>query len=416
MSTMEIVKVSGSTLDRVVRCQASAALPQIVDQDDTKPNQRRDEGIAVDKFIERVSKVGRDAALLEVDVQYRDICADVQIAKLTAQLRMSHQVTFVYNWRDDTSRIAEVIEGERVVVDRTCEVVFRVDVTGLAERERKVYVGDYKRVRGWLPAPEHSYQLAGGAVAAARYFNARSAFVEYIRIRDDGSIGKFGNELDMLALDAAAEKIAATMRGAMELRERVIGGLVPNVTEGGWCRYCPAKQHCPAKTALARHVLTDPVPVPYTIPLTPERAREAYVLLKKAKDAIKTVESAIHAYVKFEPIFLGEDEDGSERWFGELSRPGDEKLDGRITHQIITGEYGGAAANEVVTMEATKKAITEAIKKYKPGDATIVSEQKKIHKAITEAGGVSRPTTCTTIEYTISPDGDTKARKRKAAS
>ena len=413
-----IVRVSGGQLDRVVRCQASAALPQIIDaNDEDKPD--RNKGLAVHSFLERIPEVGREAALAEVPEEHRNICADIELAKLAAHLKMSREISIAYNWVKDTARLLTPDDQGRVDIDRSCEIAMRLDVVGFNEAERQVFVGDYKTGNGWLPDPEKSYQLGAGAVAAARLFGARSARVEYIRIRDDGTVRKWDATLDLFGLDGTAEAIAKAMSGTQELRDRILGGEIPNVVEGPWCRYCPARQHCPAKTALVRHVLGDPQPIPYAFPLTPEGALRAYVMLKKAKEAINQIDSALFAYAKLTPIPLGIEEDGSERWFGELRRQGSESFDGAITHQVITERFGGETANKVVTMETTKKAIVDAAREHlKPGEKiTRVSEDiyKELRIRHQEKNIPLTKETCTTVEFTVDPSGEAKARKRKAA-
>lgn len=406
-----IVRVSGGQLDRVVRCTSSAALPQIIDaNDDDRP--ARNKGLDVHKFLEHIPEVGREAALAEVPEQHRAICSDIELGKLVKHLKMSHEISIAYNWVADTARILTPDEQGRVDIDRSCELAMRLDVLGI--HERSVFVGDYKTGNGWLPAPETSYQLGAGAVAAARLFNAREATVEYVRIRDDGTVRKWNATLDLIGLDSTAESIAKAMREAQALRDRVLAGEIPNVTEGPWCRYCPARQHCPAKTALVRHVLGDPQPIPYLQPLTPDSALRAYLMLKPAKEALATVESALYAYAKLERIPLGVEEDGTERWFGELRRDGNEEFDGAKTHEVITRLYDGETANKVVTMETTKKAITDAVRGHlKEGDK-ITKVVEGVYEAIRASGGaLPRKELVSTIEYTVAPNGESKARRRK---
>jgi hypothetical protein len=411
----ETVKVSASTLDRVARCEASAALPQIVDaNEDNKSQDGRDKGGAAHSFLERVPEVGRDAALLEVDAKWRGFCESINLAKLSDHLKLSREVTLVYNWMVDTARIGEPDESGRVQINRDCELVARTDLLGYDADRRCVYIGDYKTGSSWLPSPDASYQLGLAAVAASRVFKARTASVEYIRIRDDGSIRRFDADLDLFGLDGAAEKIAVIMRRTRELRARIVDGFVPNVVEGQWCKYCPARQHCPAKTALIRTVLHDPQPIPYVQPLTPEIALTAYVQLKRAKDALKQIETVLYAYAKTTPIPLGEEEDGSLRFFGELTREGNDVLDGAIAHAVLAERFGGEIANGAVTMETSKKAITKVVQACKQPDETAKSVFDSIIQAIDERGGISNPTTTSTIEFTVAPDGLAKARKRKA--
>lgn len=408
---LEAVRVSGSQLDRVVRCEASAALPQVVNEDD---NDGRERGHAVHKFLERVPELGREVALAETDEKHRALCGDIELAKLADRLSLSREVPIAYNWKEDTARLLVRGEDGRLLVDRSCEVAMILDLVGSADRA--VYVGDYKTGYGWLPDPDRSFQLGAGAVAAARLFGARRAYVEYLRIRDDGTVRRKFAELDLFAIDETAASIAAALRRAHELRLRVLDGFVPNVVEGPWCKHCPAKQHCPAKTALIRHVMSDPQPVPYTIPLTPEIALNAYVMLKRAKEGLKDIESAIYAYAKTTPLFLGHEEDGvTERWFGEFTRDGNDVLDGAVVHSVMTARYGGEEANKAVTMESTKKAIGDVVRRNLAPDQKITKVIDAVIEQVREAGGITNPTTTTTVEHTVAPDGKSKARKRRSA-
>lgn len=409
-----IVRTTGSQLDRVVRCNASAALPQIYqgsvdDEDDASPRAR---GTAIHAYLERCAKVGHEEALADVDDQWRAVCSDVDLAKLVKQLAMSPEVAFAYNWKTDTARQLVLAAPRAYDIDDECEVALTLDVAGSSPDA--VYVGDYKSGHGWLPDPGESLQLGLGALALARAFDRDAAEVEYIRIRDDGTVRKFRARIDVFGLQAIGDSIRGAMVRVAELRARIREGLIPDVVEGPWCRYCPARQHCPAKTALVRHVLGDPQPVPYMQPLTPESALRAYQMLAPARAALKQVEAAIFAYAKLTPIPLGVDEDGSERWFGELSRPGNEEFDGRVAHSVLAELYDGELANSAVTMEVTKRAIGDAVRtRLTPGEK-ITHATEKVYDLIRKRNGASRPTTTTTIEYTKSPDGDAKARKRRA--
>ncbi len=406
------VDPSGSSLDRIAVCHAAAALPQIIEAGESKP---RDKGIATHAFLERVAAVGREAALAEVDDEWRDRCADINIAKLADRLTLTTELAVAYNWVDDTARILKPIAPRAYEVDVDTEVPLTLDLAAYDQSADLVYSGDYKGPRAWLPEPEQSMQLGLGALALARIHGASGASVEYIRIRDDGTPRRFGAELDVFGLESAAERVRRTMGLVANMRNAVAAGVVPNVVEGPWCRYCPARQHCPAKTAAMRHVLGDPQPVPYVLPLTPQNAARAYELLKKAKDTIKQIEGAIFAYAKTTPIPLGTEPDGSERFFGEHRRPGNDVLDGAIVHQVMTRLYDGQAANESVTMDATKSAIGDAVRKRLPEGEALAPNVKKVIDEVRALHGITNPETCTTVEFAITPEGQAKNKKRKAS-
>jgi hypothetical protein len=199
------------------------------------------------------------------------------------------------------------------------------------------------------------------------------------------------------------------------VRQVVDAGQVPNVTEGPWCRYCNARASCPAKTAIIRQLVLDTQPIPFSQALTPESAARAYAMYFPMKAALKQVEGALYAYAKLDPIFVRTEEDGSQRWFGELPRPGNEEVDGPIAHAVLTELYSGETANSAVEYTATKIAIGAAVRAALPDGDKLAPALRTVYSEIDKRGGLHRPRTCTTTEYSISPDGAAKARKRKAS-
>jgi hypothetical protein len=405
-----MITATGSQLDRIARCPPSGALPQVIDLGDDDEDDRS-QGTIRHRFLQRASEVGREAALEEVDEEWRANCADIDLAKIADQLKLSHEVPIAYNWAADTARLLYPVAPRVYEIDPSCEVAMTTDIVG--EGNRHVYIGDYKGPHAWLPDPALSYQLGAAAVAFSRLFKARRATLEYIRIRDDGTPVKFKGELDMFGLDDVAEKISKMMGGLPALRSSIDSGIIPDVFEGPWCRYCHSKQHCPGKTALVRSVLGNPTPIPYSLPLTPADAVRIYRMFAPARAALKQAEGVLAEYAKLTPISLGVDPDGSERFYGELSRPGNEELDGSIVHRVITEMYDGETANKSVTYGATKAAIGDAIRGSLKPDEKITIQKDKVIARVRELGGSSRKMTTTTTEFTVAPGGQTKARKRK---
>ena len=409
-----MTRITGSAADRVARCAASAALPQCVDGTDEDAEEAKDrrKGSVRHKYLERVIAVGHVEALAEVDEKHRAMCADIDLAKLGDRLKLSAEVAMAYNYRDDTARILTPVAPRVYDIDSTCEIAGTFDLCGVSEDV--CYLGDYTGAHGWLPNPAVSMQLGLGALCLARIYGRERAHVEYIRLLDDGGAIPWRAELDGFALDAVGDQIRQVMAEIPTLRARILAGETPNVVEGGWCRWCSAKPHCPSKTALVRAVLSDP-PVPYSTGITPENAREAYLLLRKAKDAIKIFEGGLFAYAKLTPIPIETQADGSVRYFGEQVREGNDELVGPVVHAILSKHYGGEAANKAVTMEATKAAVKDVIRPNLKPEEKITHVFDSIIEEIDAAGGIKNKPTRSTCEFTISPEGEMKVRKRKAA-
>lgn len=414
---------SGSSLDRGVMCPPSLALPQIFDATDhDDPTSPKKKGTAVHAFLERVAAVGREIALAEVDEAHRDRCASINLAKIGERLKFSTEVALAYDWTRDTARRLFPVAPRVYEIDPDTEVPVTLDLAAYDPETNRVYDGDYKGPRAWLPKPSDSMQLAIGALALARIHGADEAEVEYIRILDDGEPIRFGSVLDVFGLEAAADRIRSTMGLVVKTRELLAVDGMPNVTEGPWCRYCPARQHCPAKTVGMRALLVGESKITLRDPVTPENASTFYAKVKAAEEMLAHAKSALYSYAKTTPIPVRVEDDGAIRMFGELRRPGSEVFDGAKAHLAITEIHGPEAANATVTMEVTKTAITalvkaELAKREAAGEEveTQKAANARVHDRIRELGGASNPMTCTTTEYTISPDGAMKAKKRKAA-
>lgn len=409
---------TGSQMDRIAHCPASAALPQVRDAND---NKARDRGTAMHKFLERVALAGREIALTEVDDEHRPFCAGIDITALTMQLSLSPEFALAYDWRNDTARALQPVEHRAYEVDESSEIPLTIDVAGVGHRT--VYAGDFKSGYGWLPEPSQSMQLGLGALALARLHRARSARVEYMRVRDDGSVYRFAAVVDSFGLEATANRVSKTMRVVEELHVSVAAGTIPNVVEGPWCGYCPARHFCPAKTALVRSVL-DAKPVSLREALTPANVSSAYLMLRRAKEGFSLLEKAIHAYVRDGEVStpghvsptaipLGPDPDGSMRFFGMFDRLGNEKLDGSKTYEVLAKRYGADVATKAVEMETTKKAIEDVVRANLKPDEKIGATREAIVEEIRALGGSKRGKPDKPTEFTFAPDGTAKATKRK---
>lgn len=423
---------TGSTWDRTAACPASAALPQVFDGH-AKPD--RDKGDARHKFLDRIAQLRREGipldeaavrALEEIDEQHRLSCEAIDVEGLGHRTTLSTEVAVAYNWKEDTARILTPVAPRQYEIDPTCEVAQTLDICGVGDRF--VTVGDYKGPYAWLPEPARSLQLGGGALSLARIYRARSARLEFIRLRTDGSFVSWRAELDVFGLEGVRERIQTMMWSVEGLRGSIGEGTVPNVTEGPWCSFCPAKQHCPAKTALVRSVLAGDAKNKLSLrePITPANVGSVYAMIRKVKDGLSHAEKAVRAYeaagapstpteVSPTAIPIGTDPDGSLRYFGRFERPGREEIDGEIALDVLRTRYGDAAL-EAFEVETTKEAIRDCIRANKPADVTLKAAEEEVLGLIRSCGGASKPPTDKPTEFTVSPTGGPlKASRRKAS-
>lgn len=431
---MRIVGIdpTGSTWDRTEMCPASAALPQVFDGN---PKPDRDKGDARHLFLQRIAELrsvgvsladARKEALDEVDERWRHACEVIDLDRLGHRTTLSTEVAVAYNWKADTARILKPIAPRQYEVDETCEIAQTIDLAGVGDRE--VYSGDYKGPFAWLREPSKSLQLGGGGLCLARVFRARRAHLEYIRLNTDGSSVPWKATLDVFGIEDVAVRLQTMMYGVETMRSEIDRGIVPNVTEGPWCTYCNAKQHCPAKTALVRSVLAGDAKHKLSLrdPITPENVGTVYAMRKKVKEALRIVDNAIHAYeaageastpghVSSTAIPAGVEPDGSLRYFGRFEREGNEVIDGDIALDVLREKYGNAAL-EAFEVETSKTAIKDVVRSNKPDDVTLKDAEQEVFDEIRKRGGAKRPPTDKPAEFTVTPDGAVKKASRKKAS
>ena len=422
---------TGSSFDRIDMCAASAALPQVFDG---HANEDRGRGTALHYFLDRVAKLrvagetpeaAREQALAEVDDQWRVAAELVDLEQLGHRTTLSTEVAVAYDWRADKGRVLQLAGPRQYEIDPDREVALTLDLVGVGDRV--VHVGDYKGPWAWLPAPERSLQLGVGALALARIYRARSAHVEYLRLRSDGSVSAWRAQLDVFGLDAVAQRVHTMMTGVEQLAGAIAAGVVPNVTEGPWCTYCKARQHCPAKTQLVRAVLAGDAKQKLSLrePITAENVATVYSLLRKTKEAVSHVEKAIRAYeADGEPstperlspsaIPIGTDADGSRRFFGRFERAGGEKIDGGIAHAVLVERFGPEVATKAFELSTSKEAIRDVIRQNKAEGETITAVETEVLTKIRQLGGSKHPPTDKPTEFTVAPDGSAKKASRKA--
>jgi SAM-dependent methyltransferase len=351
-------------------------------------------GIAKHMFVELVCTRGRDFALKFLEERHPEwvpVCDAMDLDKIPTML--ASEVAFAYDVAADTAR--EVGRGSKVdyrTIDLApFEIPGRADLVGVGNDA--AYVADLKT--GWSSATNarRNGQLLFLALAACRVYDRDSAIVELIYARPDGSVWKDRAELDAFELDAFADRLrelpsrVAVAQKAIELNGE------PNISQGPWCRYCPAFASCPAKTKLVRAIGdgSEIAALQKLQPLTQATAATAYHRLRSAKELLAKVESAVYAYARETPIDLG---DG--QLLGEVTREGNERLDGEIAYAVIREIHGVEIADAAVARSVTKKAIGEALRGKVP---RLAPAEREVLDAIRAAGGSERPLRVVIEEY-----------------
>lgn len=373
-----------SGLDRIEKCPASAVLPQVRVITEVDPKNITSLGTVVHEFLKNVSLSGLEAALEAAPPDFRQELEGLDLSSLPASDPESYvaEVALAWDVVADTGRELHRGRGDRdYSAAKPNEIPGTVDVVGLTADAVNIY--DYKRGHRWLGPAAESLQLLAGALAACRAYGRRKAHVAFIRILSDGEARYIRADLDMLDLDAGAERIRAIV-AAVEAAELLqVERKHPALTEGAHCRYCPAFSVCPAKKELAAYLAQPeegPVLTAETLPKVLERLEAAEAVLKKVRES---VEEFAHGT----PVTLP---DGAIYGAVETTR---ESIDPVKGAAVLGAGYGAALAQSAVETESsiTKANLERVLKVWmqkNPGHK-VSHLMKAALTALREAGAIS---------------------------
>ena len=232
-------------------------------------------------------------------------------------------------------------------------------------------------------------------ISAARLWGRSAARAAVIQLAASSSPSWSAVDLDVFDLEELADRmreLLATIHAAAVTAPIHIS---PHLRAGEWCRHCPAYLHCPVQTALVRRISTGAEldEMETMLPLSKEMASVAYGRLRQAEMMLARVRSASYALAKREgPIPIG-----NGLVLGERAHRGNETLDGKVAHAVITELFGGDLANEATEFTMTKAGLRRALRVHAAGQPTSADEKRAL-ALIRQRGGAGRKPDTTRIE------------------
>jgi hypothetical protein len=363
---------TASGLTRALKCPGSLQLPQV----QREAGAPATTGTQVHSFLERVSELGREAALERItDERAARICAALDLSTLPLGDGTSWASEVAFGWHLGSGAGREVGRNVgRGYPTQSGEVYGTADLVALSADASTVHVLDAKTGRGWLPAAQESAQLRFLALAACATYGCTQAEVGHLHVREDGTVWLERATLDALELDLFAEQLRTLHADAQAGMGRL--------AEGPWCRYCPSFAACPAKAALACATVSMPAQ------LTPEVAAAAWKRAKEVRQVLDRVEEALKEYAREQPFSVG---DGMVLGPVESSR---DELDGAKVYATMAKLYGPEVAQASVELEASKRSVDRGVRmvaeqlKAKGEKATLKDLNARALEEVRKAGGV----------------------------
>lgn len=390
------MRPTASALERAGRCLGSALLPRVDEVTDAASH-----GLAIHAFLARVSEVGREQALGEVDEEFRPACAAIDLDLLpTSALEVYPELALAYDPETGIARELGRNLGRRYPPVHPREFVGTADVVTVSRDE--VVVADFKTGRGLLTPAKDNPQLKFLGLAAARLLGRRQLRVALIRIAEDGTPFFDSADFDAVELDSIEEELRDLARRLDQAKDLLALGEPPPVTTGIHCRRCPSLVYCPGQAALVKKLGGHPEAVAEEIlaALTPEQAATAWACLKVAEEVLRRAREALHAYARDNGIVLA---NGVVVGEVETQR---RQLDGKIAFEVLERIHGPDVARAAVELDASQASIERALRGVAEATGEKLAKLKRVAMAeLEQAGAVSLRTSRTIREHIAEKEG-----------
>lgn len=363
--------ITGSAFPRLFACPGSEALPQA-----RLTSTAATDGTKRHADVEAIIKAGR---LSELPDRIR--------ALIPTGAMVASEVAFAWDPITGKARQLGVGLGRDYSGAKPHEIPCTTDIL--------IVAGDYVCVidlKGHedVGAPDENEQVLFEAMTAARAYDVDGA-VAAIAYIGPGLEDPFVSvrTLDALDLDAFAGR-ALRLLAEIEVQiAKVARGQQPDVNQSDACKYCPARAAgaCPADAALLVRINTGEEAIALESLLADDAtAAEALRRWRIAKKLVDTIGARLYARAAQRPIPVGEGV-----VFGRRVKPGDRAYDGKLVHAQVAERYGRHIADAAVTLKATQKQLTEALKLADiPPGKSVSKAKEEILDAVEEAGGMTR--------------------------
>jgi hypothetical protein len=402
---------TASSLARVLACHLSEILPRVESESEAAAA-----GTSRHTYLENVSALGSEKALLLVPKEHREMCEAIDIEDLPVGL--AGEVAFAWDWVTGNAReLGRGLARDYSKCSET-EIAGTIDVVGISPT--RLYVGDYKGEE--LVAAEGNAQLMFAAMCAAKIFGRSEVEAEIINVRASGNWHSKAT-FDLFELSEFEDTLRKTMRLIQLAKAPVVYATPANfdmsndfstailvdgekakivaptfdAVEGEHCKYCPSFTFCPAKTALLREMSS----IDRLEPITKSNEREFYFKFKSMQKMMARVYAAMYSYAESNPIDLG---DGT--WFAKRKKRGNESIDGDAAFDLLKGRYGIEYADLAVSRETSKKGIERAVRLAKKNDLVHVTQKSENESILVElraSGAAVRKPSTKVEEYRPKP-------------
>ena len=297
------VTETASSLERVIACPASEALPRVVD---AGARRDRDRGTVIHRFLQRVmTGMPEDVALALVPEKDQAVCGRIRVPRITSGISwdLRCEVAYALSPGEDRARILGLDLDRNYPDLDPGEIAGTNDFEGM-RMDGVPVVGDVKTGNDVTPC-EDNPQAQFHARARQLVTGADEVEARIVYVRPSGYVERDEHVFSRIELETFEDRVIEARQVAHRARLAVVNGEVPVVTTGSWCRYCPAMPACPAYAGLARRFVPDLEEIPGQLAmLSPAQQGEAWLKVKQIKRLAETAEDALKALARQSPLPL----------------------------------------------------------------------------------------------------------------
>jgi hypothetical protein len=245
---------SASNLERGIACPANYELQHSTwKPDGVKIAGYR--GTVIHRFLEEVGiGVNYGLALDRVPKEYQELCSKIDVASIIP-FGAEFEMAFIYRIKSKSSEyIGKGIKRNYgdLAFD---EVPGTLDMAYV--NNGVLHIRDFKTGKTPTESPPNNKQLLHLGICASDYFKVSKLDVGIIQINPDGTYDTKHGEADEWLVEEFKEKLNTTLKLRLVAKKKIEEKKKetlssPELNEGEHCRYCPAKQFCPAKKTKKR--------------------------------------------------------------------------------------------------------------------------------------------------------------------
>lgn len=341
-----------SSYPRLARCLGGAVVPGA---QEVLPAMSR--GTAIHLYLQLIGTGATSTeALAAVPVEWRNDCEAIPLKKLPRLTEGTPELGMAWSPETGACRVlgAGMSREEARAAARPDEVPMVADWAALVGHDSGVLC-DWKT--GWqetLAAAHENMQLLtyGAVYLLAQGLESVSLYL----CRPDREKPYWDGPVMMDRLDAeahllrVAELLASVMRARQAYEKRRV---LPELSVGPWCVWCPARRMCPAHVAAILAVLEGDAEraVENFVELTPAQAGNLWQQLKAAEKRAKELREHLEFFASMDALPLP---DGS--YLAEVPTVEEEPIPEKV-HELLRVRFGLEVASAVVRPDTTWKRL-----------------------------------------------------------